>query len=86
MGSISPPVFLPAARDAAVRYLADPAHRRTLRERLAYGEGVYAAYAQAVAVACPDLSGTYYADVVDMVRRAIKAQSPRMIRRARRAA
>lgn len=75
------PVYLPAARDATVRYLADPLNRRALRERLAYGEGVYAAYSQAIAAACPALPETYYSDVVDMVRRALAAGRQPMIRR-----
>ena len=78
------PVYATDARDATLRYLRDPLNMRVLRQRLAV-EGIFPAYAQAVRAAYPSLPRTFEADVVDMVRRALRAQTPRVVKRVRAA-
>ena len=79
------PLYLITARDKVLRYLADELNRRVLRQRLAI-EGIYPAYAQTIAAACPELARNFYEDVIDMVRRALLAEKPQMVKRPGRAA
>ena len=83
------PSYLPAiydtARASTLRYLDNPIHAAELSMREAT-QGRYVAYVQAVRAACPDLSRTWEDDVADLVRAARRARTPRVAKRARRAA
>jgi hypothetical protein len=84
MTTPSSSVTLRTIRDATLRHLDSPREYALLRQRLATHGLV--AYTMAVRDACADCPASFESDVADLVRAALKARAPRMIRRARRVA